>query len=62
MNISEIGQMFAATLEERRNALRDAIQAVENERLSGETNEPDDAVYNKAIDHAILAIRNLIPG
>ncbi|WP_330479885.1 hypothetical protein OG301_39430 (plasmid) [Streptomyces platensis] len=40
----------------RTEILREAIEAVRAERLTGDTGAPEDEAYNQAIDDAIDAI------
>ncbi|MFF3547021.1 hypothetical protein ACFYXD_34940 [Streptomyces platensis] len=40
----------------RADILREAIEAVRAERLTDETDTPEDEAYNQAIDDAISAI------
>ncbi|MEW9521826.1 hypothetical protein [Streptomyces tubercidicus] len=44
---------------DRIDVLREAIEAVRDERLSDDTGTPDDEAYNRAIDAAIHAIESL---
>ena len=44
----------------RDEMLRDAIDAIESERLRDETGMPEDEAYNQAIDDAANAVRALL--